>query len=148
MMRKMLVPVDGSKCALKAVDIATDLADKQSANIVLLHVSKIRKLPDSVLQFLEVEHIQEPAAWLYERAVADHILQEARDRVRAKGLTAVQTTVRDGDPARVIVDFAKEQNVDAIVMGTRGVSDLRGLFMGSVAHKVSHLAECTVVAVK
>lgn len=148
MMRKMLVPVDGSDWALKAVDIAADLADKNNGSLVLLHVNRRQKLPASVRQFLEVEHIQEPPEWLYEKAVADHILQKAQDRAKAKGLKAVEATVRGGDPARVIVDFAKEQKVDAIVMGTRGVSDLRGLFMGSVAHKVSHLAECTVVAVK
>lgn len=148
MFRKMLVPVDGSDCALKAVEIASDLADKHEGNIVLLHVSKTHKLPASVRHFLEVEHIEEPPAWLYERAVADHILQKAEERAKAGGLIAVETAVRDGDPARVIVDFAKAQKVDAIVIGTRGVSDLRGLLMGSVAHQVSHLAECTVVAVK
>ncbi len=148
MITKMLVPVDGSERALKAVELASDLADKYGAKLVLLHVSTTRKLPDSVKHFLEVEHIQEPPAWLYESAVADHILQKAEERAKARGLTAVQTAVRDGDPARVIVEFAKQQKIDAIVMGTRGVSDLRGLFMGSVAHKVSHLAECTVVAVK
>jgi nucleotide-binding universal stress UspA family protein len=148
MIRKMLVPVDGSERALKAVELASDLADKYGASLVLLYVTTTRELLDSVRHFREVEHIPEPPAWVYESAVADHILQKAQECAKGKGLTAVQAAVRDGDPAKAIVDFAKEEKFDAIVMGTRSISDLRGLFMGSIAHKVSHLAECTVVAVK
>ena len=53
-----------------------------------------------------------------------------------------------GDPAERILDCAKREHVDMIVMGTRGLSDLKGLLMGSVSHKVSHLADCACVTVK
>ena len=70
------------------------------------------------------------------------------ERVRGKGLTAVEAMERDGDPAKIIAEVANTQRFDAIVMGTRGLSDIRGLILGSVAHKVNHLAKCTVITVK
>jgi nucleotide-binding universal stress UspA family protein len=54
----------------------------------------------------------------------------------------------DGDPAQSILHLAKERGVDTIVMGSRGLSDIKGLFVGSVSHKINHLAECTCITVK
>lgn len=53
-----------------------------------------------------------------------------------------------GEPAEQILETAKRTDVDLIVMATRGLSDIQGLVMGSVAHKVSHAAPCTVVTVR
>ena len=47
-----------------------------------------------------------------------------------------------------ILDCAKDRNADLIVMGTRGLSDLKGRFVGSVSHKLSHLADCTFITVR
>jgi len=51
------------------------------------------------------------------------------------------------DQARVILDEAQRTQPDMIVMGSRGLSDIRGLVVGSVSHKVSHAAPCHVVTV-
>ena len=53
-----------------------------------------------------------------------------------------------GRPADTIVAAAERDKADMIVMGSRGFSDLKGLLLGSVSHKVSHLAPCTCVTVK
>ena len=55
--------------------------------------------------------------------------------------------VRMGSPADVILEEAARVGVDAIVMGSRGLSDIKGLLVGSVSHKVLHAAKCTVVTV-
>ena len=52
-----------------------------------------------------------------------------------------------GDPAPAILDHAREVGADMIVLGSRGLGDLKGLVMGSVSHKVACLAPCTCVAV-
>ena len=64
------------------------------------------------------------------------------------GIAGASLAAELGDAARVILDCAKERNADLIVMGTRGMSDLRGLLVGSVSHKVSHLADCSCVTVR
>ncbi len=60
----------------------------------------------------------------------------------------IQSLVEDGDAARQILECAKRQNADLIIVGSRGLSDLKGLLMGSVSHKVSELAKCTCITVK
>ena len=69
----------------------------------------------------------------------------------ALGITDLDPIEHDllfGNPADEIVEFAKQKQIDLIVMGSRGLSDIKGLFLGSVSHKVSHLAECTCITVK
>ncbi len=53
-----------------------------------------------------------------------------------------------GDAATGILAIASDSDVDTIVMGTRGLSDIQGLVLGSVAHRVAHGADCRVIAVK
>jgi nucleotide-binding universal stress UspA family protein len=53
-----------------------------------------------------------------------------------------------GDPVKCILSMTEQEEVDVIVMGTRGLGDLQGLLVGSVSHKVSNLAPCTCIAVK
>ena len=60
---------------------------------------------------------------------------------RSHGLAA-------GDPAKEILNIANEEHADIIVMGRRGLGDLAGLLLGSVSHKVAHLAECACLTVK
>lgn len=148
MNRKFLVPIDGSDHAFKALDFASELAVKDASRVCLLYVVSKREVPESVRHFAESEHIEGPPESIYEKVIARNILQAALERAQGKGLTAVEALERDGDPAKVIAEVANTQGFDAIVMGTRGLSDIRGLIMGSVAHKVNHLAKCTVITVK
>ena len=55
--------------------------------------------------------------------------------------------IKQGSPARVIVSEAERLGVDAIVMGSRGVGQFKGLMIGSVSHKVTHVAKCRVICV-
>lgn len=148
MAKKILVPVDGSDHAFKALDLASDLAAKEGATVLLLYVIASRQLPASIRHFAEVEHIEGPPEWIYEKLVAKNIVQTALERAQELGLTKIETLLREGDPAKVIADVANTQGIDMVVMGTRGLSDVRGVFLGSVAHKVNHMVPCTVITVK
>jgi nucleotide-binding universal stress UspA family protein len=81
-------------------------------------------------------------------AIGRTILSRAEEDARGKGLSSVKTMLRDGDPATVIIDAAGTEKPDLLVIGSRGLGGVRGLLMGSVSHKVSQSAECTVVIVK
>ncbi len=76
------------------------------------------------------------------------ILEGATVLARQRGAPDVKTLTADGDPAASILECAERERVDAIVMGTRGLSDLAGLLLGSVSHKVGHLADCTCITVR
>jgi nucleotide-binding universal stress UspA family protein len=60
----------------------------------------------------------------------------------------VHCVIEDGDPGKEILRYAEEETANLIVMGSRGLSDLQGLLMGSVSHKVSHLSPCSCITVK
>jgi nucleotide-binding universal stress UspA family protein len=65
-----------------------------------------------------------------------------------KKARSVKTEVLSGDAAERLLEYGREQAVDLIVLGRRGVGQVRGLLMGSVSWKVSSLAECPVLTVR
>ena len=147
MAQKVLVPIDGSASASKALEFACSTLDPAVDTLVLVHVVLNRAVPDEVKQYIKYEHIEDPPEWVYEQTVGRDVLKVAEQAALAHGIAQVETVVEKGDPAREIVAAARNQNVDMVVMGTRGLSDLQGIVMGSVAHRVCHLAKCTVVTV-
>ena len=140
-MRKILIPVDGSEASLRALAYAIDWA----------HASgKLKLVLVNVQQTLERWY----AAGLLNKEALTHLQQlgeadaaKARALVDAAGLT-YEFTVLFGQPGEVIARIAKEQGCVGIVMGTRGLSDLENVFLGSTAHKVIQLAEVPVTLVK
>ncbi len=147
MIKKLLAAVDGSDHARKALDLACDLADKYGAELLLMHAIASREVPKELRRYAEVEHLKVAPQHLY-RVLGEALVDEAERDVRNKGLKRVTPVIEEGDPATTIVAAAKARGVDLIVMGSRGLSDVKGLLMGSVSHKVAHLAPCTCVTVK
>ena len=78
---------------------------------------------------------------------AEHYLQQVAVRLRAEGL-AVETMLRQGQPARQIVDAAAQSRADAIAMATRSRRGLNRLMFGSVAEEVMHRADLPVLLVR
>ncbi|MCD5406389.1 MAG: universal stress protein [Desulfotomaculum sp.] len=77
--------------------------------------------------------------------------QNALDKVMAvfeNTNVAIETMVKEGETAQVIVETAIAVNADQIVMGTRGMGDIKGMLMGSVSRKVISLSQCPVLLVK
>lgn len=145
---QILVPVDGSEHAFKALEVACRLADAENKAIRLLHVVPDKRIPEGLKRYAKVEHIHDPPAYLYETAIAESILNEARARAAAIGVDRVECSVEHGDASTGILDAAVRDKVDTIVLGTRGLSDIQGIVLGSVAHKVAHGADCRVITVK
>jgi nucleotide-binding universal stress UspA family protein len=72
----------------------------------------------------------------------------AEREFKEKGVKNFQSSIIEGDPAQAIIEFARKEAVDTIVMGSRGLGNLEGVFLGSVSHKVCNLAHCTCLTVK
>jgi len=145
--KKILVPIDGSEEAFRAIDLAAELAYKGNAEVVLLNVIGREQLPDAIRRFAGVEHIDGPPEWQYEQLVAAGVLKAGQQRARDKGIKTIDTRVRHGDSAKAIVEAASDKSIDMIVMGNRGLGSVRGLAFGSVSQKVSQLAPCSVITV-
>ena len=148
MFKKILVALDGSERALKALDLASDLAEKYNAELFLLHVAERAEYDDLVRQYVADEHIQETPEYIYQEMVVGSFLEDGKARARNKGVKIIHSRAEVGDPAKAIVNYARTEGVEAIFMGTRGLGDIKGLFLGSVARKVTHMADCSVVTVK
>ena len=173
MFEKILVPVDGSEQSMKAVDMASDLAQKFDAEIILLHVLLRGHMPGGLKRALEVEvsgrsgtsasHLvnlpQEIMARVDDKRltqmtldelqfIGKHLLSKAVQMCQDKGLKKITQRVEEGYAADVILDIAKDSNVDMIVIGNRGLGRLGEFLMGSVSNKVLHLATCPCTVVR
>ena len=139
MLKKILIATDGSDHARKAIGHASDIAAKYKATVYLIHVVP----PLHIVTEVDVKNIQDN-----QQKIAKQIIEEAEREVKKKGVESYQSTILQGQPAREILDFARENNVDMIVMGSHGAGKVEMLMLGSVSHKVCHLADCTCVTVK
>ena len=148
MSAQILVPVDGSEHAMRALAVACELAKSENRPLRLLHVVPSTEVPAGLKQYARMEHVHNPPEYLYETAVAESVLNAARDQALEAGASAVECSVEYGDATRGILDTAANEQVDTIVIGTRGLSDIQGAIFGSVAHKVAHAADCRVIMVK
>jgi len=145
MVKNMLVPVDGSEYSKNALELACDLAEKYEARLHLLHVILAPEAKHTLV--LGGDVITVDASEEEIEQVGHNVIEAARKIAAEHGRGEVETEVRGGPTAQRILEYAKENDIDMIVMGSRGLSDISGLLIGSVSHKVSHLAPCTCVTV-
>ena len=140
---KILLPVDGSECALRAVEylISHSAWFRDLPEIHLLHVHA--PIPIGRVQ----AHVGKETLHAYYLEESQASLLEAQQKLDAAGC-AHTIHIHVGQPAEVIAKLAAEQGCDLIVMGTHGRGGIAGLVTGSVANRVLHLASCPVLLVK
>jgi nucleotide-binding universal stress UspA family protein len=119
--RAILLPTDFSDTSRAAAHIARAYAAALAANVHLLHVAEIGEQATTALLGTEAEGFGPR--------------------------TAVTTAVRFGDPAHAIVEYARSQGIDLIVMGTHGRTGVTRALLGSVTERVVRLAPCPVLTV-
>jgi nucleotide-binding universal stress UspA family protein len=146
MFNSILVPVDGSEGAKKALSVACQLARQDDAALHILHIPE--ELSHETTLVWGIGAIAVEASRKDREDIGQQVVDKAADAAREQGITKVETVIGQGDPARTILSEAKQRGVDAIIMGSRGLSDLKGFVVGSVSHKVSHAAGCTVITVR
>ena len=171
MISTIIVPIDGTEYSDNALRLAADIAQKYSASLVLVH-ALLRGTSVSVMHeiagdkgFLDqvrddlanVETI--PIATVAGVAAPMEVLpNETLERfgrlllestqASVSGVGDIRTRVIDEDPAKAILQCVEEENGDLVVIGSRGVGDLKSLLLGSVSHKVVEEANCPCVVVK
>jgi nucleotide-binding universal stress UspA family protein len=146
MIKKILVPVDGSEHSKKALEFACELAKKFNAQLHLLHVVQPPIRTQTVAAGIISATSELSRKNLNE--IGRSLMQAARKLVDDHDCTQAETQIEAGLPAHHILKSAAGHDVDMIVMGSRGLSDIAGLVLGSVSHKVTHMAECTCVTIR
>jgi len=152
LIKKILVALDGSEPADKALGFALDLGEKYSAEIVLLSVVPPVIVPLDPYPTRGVPPIPPVAMTMYSKEVkASHekVLSEALKKAKKiKPKLKVSTKLAEGRPSDKIVETAKEENFDVIVVGSRGLGGIKKFFLGSVSDRVADEATCPVLIVK
>ena len=148
MVKKILIAVDGSAHSQKAVEFASDLAVKYDSEIYVLYVVAKMEIPKDFVEFARVEKMNEPIDYHFLTDLGDRIIKKAEILAQNKGVRTIHSFLEQGDPAEKIVEFAKENGIDLLVLGSRGLGNMKGLLLGSVSSKVCHMAESTCITVK
>lgn len=142
----ILVPTDFSAHANVALETALEFAKAFNSEVHLVHGYYLDVPPSYIAGdatgFINPQDILEPIREAAEDSLATLIKETARPGIKLKGRVLM------GHPAQVILAEAERLNADLIVMGTRGLTGLKHVFLGSTAERVVRMASCPVVTVK
>jgi nucleotide-binding universal stress UspA family protein len=130
----------------RAIAYASDIASKYDATLYLIHVVSF-----SHSTALSGRHYSEAgmqALMNQMKKAGEEIMREAKAAARIQRAKRIEASLVEGDPASEILGAAKGNDVDAIVLGSRGAGMPGEIMFGSVSNKVCHLADRTCVTVK
>ena len=175
-MKHILVAVDGSDHARRALDLASDIAQKYDAGLVLVHVVDNEPLSEDARHLADVEfgellpkmapslpemriggrvggvseflEDQDARTAAIKKLLGERILESARERARERGVVDVKTVLGHGDPASAILAAGADCEANLVVIGSRGRSGLKSLMLGSVSHKINNLSPVNVITVR
>ena len=146
--RKILVPLDGSPLAERALEPALVIADAMQSDVTLLRVAPGREtLPQSISPSGEDLGVARDIAAAQEQAEAEAYLQRIYS-ARANRHLFFDVVTTGGDIADAIVSYADERHVDLIVMSSHGRSGIGRWLHGSVAEKVLRGADCATLIIR
>lgn len=143
--KKILVPVDGSPNSLQALDKARSIAEKYDSEIVLFHVMEMSSLdyPSNPYTFSRdlLEKLNQES-----KLVSTKILEDAKYHLSSMS-EKVSLVQQVGVPYDLIINYAEENDVDLIVIGSKGTSGVRNM-LGSVTRKVAIGSQKSVLIVR
>lgn len=139
-LQNVLLPTDFSEPSLRATDYALEFCDRFGATLHLLHV-----IEDPVVYLPMFESYPTPTREQFEIYARDRLENWIAEDVRGDHKIVIHWA--HGKPFIEIVRYAKEKEIDLIVMGTHGRGAIRHMLLGSVADKVVRNAPCAVLTV-
>ncbi|MDX6569014.1 MAG: hypothetical protein QOH15_1592 [Gaiellales bacterium] len=136
MFKTIVLAIDGSESSDRALQHATMLAKEQGAHVRVVHVVEIAMGRGGGLVHLD------------EDALRAKFEQQTRDLVAAGVEAELELhSAPAGGPAHVIADVARRCNADLIITGTRGHTAVAGILLGSVTHRLLHVAHCPLLVI-
>ena len=140
-----MVAVDGSNPSFNASNYAIDLAKKYDAELVVLNIVSL--VPSSQFEYVNIGRMREIETTETEKA------QQEVDKVKQRAIenkVSVETAVlvKYTKVVKEIVEYAEQMNIDMIVIGSRGITGIKKMLLGSVADGVVTYSHCPVLVVK
>ena len=143
---KILVAVDGSDPSFNASTYAIDFAKRNGAELIVLYI--VSPVPYSQFEYANIGRMKEIESIEMEKAqreVVDKVKQKATEN---KVSVKTDVLIKYTSVVKEIVEYAEDNKVDMIVIGSRGVTGLKKLLLGSVANGVVTYSHCPVLVVK
>ena len=132
---KILVAVDGSETSSKAAEMAIDLAEKHGADLIAL--------------FIVAPNVNFSEVFYLAKENGQKIVDEVKNAALTKKLNVYAEVLFDvGSVPKAIVEYAEKNNVNLIVIGTRGISGIKRMLVGSTASEVVKYSHCPIIVVK
>lgn len=147
MYKKILAATDGSNHGLEAATKAIEMAKQFGAELYLLTVTRPYKVSSELRRFLQAENLMGEPKYVLDE-MTERIVGEAKELAARAQLKKVKSEVLEGKPARTIVDYIRDNDIDLAIVGSRGVGEVESALLGSVSQKVSLLAGCSVLIVR
>ena len=142
--KKILIPIDGSDSSLESLKYASSFASEFNIAVYLMAVVEMQH---SIYDVYAEENvlIQRESDIL---AIVNKRLDETEKKGKEMGIKSIITVTQSGIPYKKIVEFANEEKIDLIVMGTHGRSGIAHFLIGSVTEKVIRTAPCPVLVIR
>lgn len=141
-LRKILIATDGSENAKKAADFGIQIAGLSGAKIYAAYV-----IDTTPYYSIPLDQVWSKEVYEQVEKMGHEITADVEKTSKAAGLEA-ESIVLKGDPVEKIVNFAEEQNVDMIIVGSHGMGEFERLVIGSVSEKVVRHAKVQVLVVR
>lgn len=133
---KILCPTDFSECSLNAIEYAAKLGEKFQAQLILFHV------PDKEDYMKLFSKSKEESSFLsFARLKLENLVTEVQNESLQQGLKSCEGIIEEGKTVNTIIQFAKKNQVDLIVMGTEGVNDFKKNYIGTRSSEVIERAD-------
>ncbi len=155
-LNKILVAIDLSESKKTVFNTALSLAQATKAELMLLNIVSADKNSYSnpfIYSGYEYNPLSESLVTMYQeewekfKQRAEESMRSLVEEATAAGVNA-EFTQESGNPGRTICDFAQTWPADLILVGSRGLSGVKEMFLGSVSNYVSHHAPCSVLIVR
>lgn len=138
MYENILIPTDGSESSIEAAKQAISLAKTYDATLHTIHVVDIESMWLETYEGSLIDTLE---------AAGEEAVASVRDRTAEADIETMSEVITDGKPARGILDYVDENDIDLIVMGTHGRRGIERYLLGSVTERVVRLADVPVLTV-
>jgi len=135
--KRILIAVDGSPKSEKTITIGLDLAERYGSSVTIVHVREYERYEGSDVD-------------LGPPIPAEELVDQVVARFRQRGIDAAGEIrrVSSGETPQQIVEAAEAADAELVILGSRGMSELKSLVLGGVANKVVHLTHCPVLLIR